>query len=388
MIDGLQDQDVALHVCLAGAGAEFLRELWMTPKTSSWLTGVAFPYSTEETSEFIGFRPDRFVSGPTAVQMAVASYLRASRDAFRSGRPGRKAVGLGMTAAVASVAAPPRRGGHRFHVAVMTDKGCRLNEVAVELEADSGTNARQWHDSIVSEATKVVLQDALGWSTWRWRWPGGIRDLADSELRELVFSHPVFDGNRRLDEYDTIGSVLYPGSFNPPHPGHLMVANVAEEFGDGVTYAICLDNVHKKPMSVQEALRRVAMLQVKDPGRRVMLTQGDPLFVDKARVHGPGRTFVVGADTLRAMLDPRWGVDPADVVAQLSAESARVVVVSRNYVDGDLGFFDVINERFGMVSGPLADSIDRVFTHRGGNISEVWSSTALRAMSGISPTVI
>jgi hypothetical protein len=97
-------------------------------------------------------------------------------------------------------------------------------------------------------------------------------------------------------------------------------------------YAICLDSPHKVNPPVTEIVARVARIQVTDPGRPVVLTTGDPLFIDKARRRPWGR-FVISVDTLDRLLDPRWGVPVGELIERFIDASAYIYVASRT-VDG------------------------------------------------------
>jgi hypothetical protein len=64
-----------------------------------------------------------------------------------------------------------------------------------------------------------------------------------------------------------------------------------------------------------------------------VFSQGDPLFIDKARKH-PGAHFAIGADTFDRMLNPKWGpVEP--MIAEFRSLGTRFYVAPR-VVDGKL----------------------------------------------------
>ena len=107
-------------------------------------------------------------------------------------------------------------------------------------------------------------------------------------------------------------SVL-PGSFNPLHDGHLLLARVAEEMtGATVAFEISVTNVDKPPLAAGDVRTRLAQFA----GRaRVELTRA-PTFVEKSRLL-PGVTFVVGADTAERLVAARYYGDEARMIAAL-----------------------------------------------------------------------
>ena len=97
-------------------------------------------------------------------------------------------------------------------------------------------------------------------------------------------------------------SVLFPGSFNPMHEGHALLARVAEEHRQQpLAFEISVTNVDKPPLAGETVRRRLAQFAWKSP---VELTRA-PTFVEKSRLF-PGTTFVVGTDTAERLFGPKY----------------------------------------------------------------------------------
>ena len=117
------------------------------------------------------------------------------------------------------------------------------------------------------------------------------RDCDEAELRALLFRRPAFGpGDARV----ALGAaamramcdrVLMPGSFDPFHEGHAMLADAVErQVGRRVVYTLTADPVHKPRLRAVDLLDRVASVRrQRDAARAMLLTEGDPLFIDKAR---------------------------------------------------------------------------------------------------------
>src|SRR5205823_14119720 len=96
--------------------------------------------------------------------------------------------------------------------------------------------------------------------------------------------------------------VLFPGSFNPMHEGHVSLAQAAEELRQQpVAFELSVTNVDKPPLAGETVRHRLAQFAWKSA---VELTRA-PTFVEKSRLF-PGTTFVVGADTAERLVAPKY----------------------------------------------------------------------------------
>jgi hypothetical protein len=96
--------------------------------------------------------------------------------------------------------------------------------------------------------------------------------------------------------------VLFPGSFNPMHEGHVSLAQAAEELRQQpVAFELSVTNVDKPPLAGETVRQRLSQFTWRAP---VELTRA-PTFVEKARLF-PGTTFVVGADTAERLFGSKY----------------------------------------------------------------------------------
>ena len=79
-------------------------------------------------------------------------------------------------------------------------------------------------------------------------------------------------------------------------------------------------------------------------GRDFVLTEDDPLFLDKAR-RFPGAHFVMGADALIRFLDPKWGQPVRGMLAEFESLKTKFLIPGR-VVDGAFLQWEQVREQF------------------------------------------
>jgi len=123
--------------------------------------------------------------------------------------------------------------------------------------------------------------------------------IAPGETRDVAVTVQP-DGQMMLSAPQPF--VLFPGSFNPMHAGHVLLARAAEELRQQpVAFEISVTNVDKPPLAGDTVRHRLLQFAWKSP---VELTRA-PTFVEKSRLF-PGATFVIGADTAERLFGAKY----------------------------------------------------------------------------------
>ncbi len=295
MLEALKASNTKVYVAAAGAGAGIQKMLWGVPGASKFLAGASFPYSKEAFDEFVGYTPEHYVSRDAAIGLAIAAYLKASTSCST----GQQAVGLGVSAAVTTER--ERRGGKRIEAVVVTaDKVLAVSRTISDADGRlTPAEYRMIDGSAHVDGTGVDLlfHAVLGE-------PYKLAQDITEEARAHFFGRPLFTRYGQRLKHPTHGDpaqrlALYPGNFNPPHAGHFAVSS------EKTLFQVSAAPPHKPVLSLGDMLQRVCYLRGK---RDVMFLPGAPLYIDKARLF-PHATFILGADAMDRMLDPKWGMD-------------------------------------------------------------------------------
>jgi len=289
-------------LAITGGGSGAIGELLRVPGGSRLLIEAQVPYDSRALATFLGFAPEQASSADTAIAMARSVRARAAKLVPAD----TDLVGLGATAAL--VSDRPRRGEHRFHVAYANAAGiAHCTGVMAK-----GRRDRAAEEDLVSRAIVLWLARACGIAG------PSPRDILDADERfEERFAANVDSIDQLLaGEVDRVTAqpdgqmmlsaprpvVLFPGSFNPLHAGHVLLARVAEEHKQQpLAFEISVTNVDKPPLAGETVRNRLVQFAWKSP---VELTRA-PTFLEKCRLF-PKTTFVIGADTAERLVAPKY----------------------------------------------------------------------------------
>lgn len=298
-----------LVIAVTGGGSGAISALVQTPGASRTVLEAVVPYSLAALVEWLGGKPDQACSEATARAMAMAAFMRARRLAPEVDP--QLLVGVGFTGSLATDR--PKRGERRIHLAAQTADRTEVHSAALtgnpptrEADESFSTDALLW---LIARSCGVNVAEFNGQQN---RGSQSRVEQAQAERTELLLGarrvaivKPKTIGDHFADGEAPPIAIVFPGAFNPPHAGHLQMAVIAEKrLGRPVAWELSMANVDKPPLDFIAIRSRVEALRADDGDRLIALTHA-PTFREKAELF-PDATFVVGADTLLRIAEPRY----------------------------------------------------------------------------------
>jgi len=337
----------------AGAGSRVLAWLHAVGGSSRTVLEAHDHYHPASLREALGRDPDPAVSPGVAIDLARRSHARALRLVVADAAPG-PVFGLGLTATIATDRV--KRGDHRAEIASADGLGVRR----VGIELAKGARDRAGEEGILGRWLLQLAAQASGLQGWAEPELGPGDELDSAFVPSPAFAAFVddpeavlwidADGRPGGGEATDAPPALVSGSFHPMHEGHRRLAQAAEaRLGRPVAFEMALSNAEKDPVTPAAARTRAAQAY----GVRPIVLTHAPLFADKAE-RLPGVTFVVGVDTARRVLEPRfYGGEEAltRALERIRQAGARFLVAGRAGEDGfrtlgDLGVLATFEDLF------------------------------------------
>lgn len=306
LLKKVQNSPFQFSFVLAGGGSLALSHLMIVPGASQMVLDARLPYAKESFDRYLGKKPDHYCSKKASLDLAMKALgeLKALRGASFSSHD----VAVSLTASLKT--SREKKGEDRFYLAACGDAFSFV--LSGGLEKDKHT--RQSEEEFISECLQFLLARICGLEAKEPRREASRFELEEVKAKEewkLVLSKEKDFFTEGVKETPNL---IFPGSFNSLHSGHLEMKRIAEDrFQTPLCFEVSLSNADKSALSFYELSRVISQFEGKHP---YILTSA-PTFVQKANLF-PHSKFVIGFDTLVRIFEPRFYASEKDMLSQLS----------------------------------------------------------------------
>ncbi len=345
----LHDSKIKVCIAVTGGGAGLQNLISQVPGASATLLECFFPYSKEAMVEFLGFEPEKFASEETALFIAAKAWRKATAILAKQGKDTRDAVGIGVTAAIATNRL--LRNEHRVFVAARTAKEFFVVKIVFPKKEDGSSELGRILEGELCDifALNMIFHCAgieqLSIPNFSLQGDIALGSLERGKILQIrkveeniqinPGSHFFIKKNGQQEDLKTLDPskhVLFEGSFNPLHFGHEFIEKeVKMRTGKEVVYVITNSHPVKGPVPQEDLLARVGQFHFLAP---VLVTDNLKLFLDKVNAF-PGFTFTIGIDTLERIIDPQYyEISVEDILEIFLKKDAHFLVVVRKGEQG------------------------------------------------------
>jgi hypothetical protein len=255
--------------------------------------------------------------------MAMAGYQRALK--YSPNSADQLVAGVACTASL--VSDRHKHGAHRIHIALQSAVATQTWSLVLH----KGTRNRAQEEAI---AARLVLNSIAQGAGLESRLPLSLQqesivenrcDAPEAWQRLLAGTLAA----TRLRGTVILPKIVFPGAFNPLHPGHRAMAKLAaRRLSAEVAYELSIVNADKPPIDFIELDQRARQFA---DNETLWLTHAST-FVEKSAIF-PGAAFLVGVDTIERIAEPRFYGDNVDrcraALDEIAGRGCRFLVFGR-----------------------------------------------------------
>lgn len=288
-ITNIHKSPYAFVLVSSGGGTKTLAKLFSAPGASNSLLAAHIPYAQTAMEKYLGFSPKLFCSLETTIKLAMTAFKEA--ESLAPSHP--NVLGIAATASLATTY--KKKGKHRFFLCAQSKTSTHVFSCYLINEK----RTREEEEELISECLMALISIACGQAP-------SFPEISEGFTYEVVHAKPEWQSLKNkeipyLSPKKEVSPVIFSGSFNPLHSGHLAMQRIAEAtVGKAISFEISIHNADKPALSYYE----IQKITEQFPDNNWVLTTAGN-FTDKAKLF-PGSTFVIGSDTLVRIFEPRF----------------------------------------------------------------------------------
>ena len=330
LIKKIHQSPFKVTIVSSGGGTEAISSLLQVPGASNTILESYIPYAKESMDAYLNKKPDHYCSMQTCLSMAANAYKSCSKIASET--KSKYLIGISITASLATTYT--KIGDHKFYIVLQTSSYTK--SVACILEKN--TRSRKEEEELIANYVMHLLGEACGIKVDK---PSHSEDVDISKTNaEKSWIKLLNNEVNYVSSSKSKPELIFPGSFNPLHEGHIRMRDLAEKkTGMQTTFEICAKNADKPPLTFQEIKRTLDQFDENDSW--VMTSAGR--FSEKAEMF-PNSVFIIGADTLLRVFDEKFYSSNKDMnehVERFNDHNIHFLVFGRKVNDKFISLEDI-----------------------------------------------
>ena len=330
LIKKIHQSPFKVTIVSSGGGTEAISSLLQVPGASNTILESYIPYAKESMDAYLNKKPDHYCSMQTCLSMAANAYKSCSKIASET--KSKHLIGISITASLATTYT--KIGDHKFYIVLQTSSYTK----SVACILDKNTRSRKEEEELIANYVMHLLGEACGIKVDK---PSHSEDVDISKTNaEKSWVKLLNNEVNYVSSSKSKPELIFPGSFNPLHEGHIRMRDLAEKkTGMQTTFEICAKNADKPPLTFQEIKRTLDQFDENDSW--VMTSAGR--FSEKAEMF-PNSVFIIGADTLLRVFDEKFYSSNKDMnehVERFNDHNIHFLVFGRKVDDKFISLEDI-----------------------------------------------
>ena len=303
-ISKIHESPFKLVFVSSGGGTNAISSMLEVPGASNTILESYIPYAKESLNAYLNKKPDHYCSLDTSLSMAARAFQKAKK--LMPETDPKYLLGISVTASL--VTTYEKLGEHKFFITLQTENYSKT----VSCILDKGIRTRDAEENLVSAYIFMLIAEACSIDFIKPIHKESV-DInivnASKSWIKLINNEINFVSNHN----NFTPELIFPGSFNPLHQGHIEMRELAEKrTGMQVTFEICIENAEKPPLTFHEMKRTIDQFSNNDSW--VMTRHGR--FSEKAKLF-PNSVFIIGADTLVRIMDEKFYLNRRDLISHI-----------------------------------------------------------------------